>query len=296
VKILHYSYDARENGNRGGVEKFGWYFQQATNCAMYYNKKPLPWSYNPNYLMVVDGGSASRTSYSQPLISVVHGTWKELHRRCNMTDGPEVRDQEIAWSNPEFKKVAVSKSVANQLKEHHNVDADAIILHGVDLNKFKPRKHQLPRKPVVIHAATDFIKHRGDMLKLDKELGGGYELKFLDAQIGEEPEKFAQGDIFLHWSNYEGNSYAMIEALAAGLPIVGTGVGAFETPEIRESAGFFIQWDLCNCERLKLMLESVCDSYSKYEPRAVAEEFFDYDRFKEEWHSFIRESFKEVLL
>lgn len=289
MKIAHYSWDARENGNPGGVEKFGWYFQKATGCTMYYQNGKIPpaW-YIPDCLVVADGSYCQWFDSRQKMVSVVHGTWKELHQRCGMMDGPEEAIQKITWQNPAIKKVAVSQSATRQVYNFYQTEVDKVILHGVDLTLFKPHTRPLPKIPIVIHAATDFIKHACDMKDLAKQLKGKFDLQFLDAKIGEEPEKFARGDIFLHWSNYEGNSFAMIEALAAGLPIAGTAVGAFECSDIRVGAGKFCPW-YCSKQDMVDALNYIADNYSTYKPRQVAEIYFSFERFQREWLEFLKQ-------
>ena len=47
------------------------------------------------------------------------------------------------------------------LKIHHNVEADKIILNGIDTNLFKPRDYIVDskRKPVIIDCANDYNKN-----------------------------------------------------------------------------------------------------------------------------------------
>lgn len=294
MKTLHYSYDAREQGRLGGVPKFGWYLQRAIGCEMYYADGKLPpKSYMPEHVAIVDGGWGTFFDQNQPMISMVHGVWKELHLRCGMTDGPEVDQQHKIWAGrPKVPRVASSLAVANELKKHHGVDATTTILHGVDLNLFtpRPRSKPLPKVPVVLHSATDFIKHDKAVRELAKNVNH-FDIRFLDAKVGEEPDKFAQGDIFLHWSKYEGCSYAMIEALAAGLPIAGTSVGAFESKGIQSGAGVFAPWTVDDPATILSLLIAVAEDYNRFSPRDVAEEYFDYEKFKCDWKTFIQRSF-----
>jgi len=295
MKTLHYSYDAREQGKTGGVPKFGWYLQKAIGCEIYYvDGKQPPKSYMSDYVAITDGEWGAFFHEKQPMISVVHGIWKELHSRCGMTDGPEVAKQNYIWTNRlSVPRVASSPAVARELKKHHGVNASTTIMHGVDMDLFvpRPRSKPLPKVPVVIHCATDFIKHAKEVRELAKSIKQ-FDIQFLDAKVGEEPGRFAQGDIFLHWSKYEGCSYAMIEALAAGLPIVGTAVGAFEEEIIRQEAGVFAPWHTEDAGTILSMLTQVAENYTKFNPRDVAETFFNYENFKYSWEHFIERSFR----
>ena len=74
-KIKQLVWRKREDGDAGGVPKFAWYLQRAIGGVVYSCTKGgnSDWS---NSLPIVDG-NLTRWIGDIPVISVVHGLWKE---------------------------------------------------------------------------------------------------------------------------------------------------------------------------------------------------------------------------
>ena len=262
MRVVHVSWLKRSDGELGGVEKFADYLRRALaeaghDCTI------VSWSdypkhgsarnmSNPDKALVLGSWLESEMEFDvavsdgywghgitqHPVLPVVHGTWAQFH--LNMGDSPwgnhEVRAQHDAFNAPNAFPVACSPASARELVAHHRRQPVATILHGVDLEAFRPANpadimpDNIPH-PVILHAATNAKKGQEIMPAIARELGAGFSVEYLNAKIDEEPDAFRRGDIFLHPSQHEGNAYALLEALATGLPVVTTNVGLFESIE-----------------------------------------------------------------
>ena len=320
MKVVHLSWLKRDDGELGGVEKFADYLQRALQesgheCSV------IPWSdypqhrvasnmSNPDKALVLGSWLESELEFDlavsdgywghgitqHPVVPVVHGTWAQFH--LNMGGSPwtnhEVRAQHDAFNAPNAYPVACSPASARELLHHHRREPAATILHGVDLQVFRPRLPKnadiIPQNiphPVILHAATNVKKGKEIMPAIARDLGAGFSVQYLNAKIGEEPEAFRRGDIFLHPSQHEGNAYALLEALATGLPIVTTNVGLFESIEdglvgrVLPVGSTVSQW-----------ADAVRDLWPHVEvlsqaARACAERMADFETFREKWVAFL---------
>ena len=269
VKVVHISWLKRSDGELGGVEKFAHYLQRALfeaghDCAIigwsdYPKHRTARNMSNPDKALVLGSWLESEMEFDvavsdgywghgitqHPVLPVVHGTWAQFH--LNMGGSPwanhEVRAQHDAFNAPNAFPVACSPASARELLAHHRRQPVATILHGVDLEAFRPhcpeegnnitgeRTDKATCYPIVLHAATNAKKGQEIMPAIARELGAAFSVEYLNAKAGEEPDAFRRGHIFLHPSRHEGNAYALVEALASGLPVVTTNVGLFASIE-----------------------------------------------------------------
>lgn len=321
MKIIHLSWLKRSEENLGGVEKFAHYLNRALTEAGH-ECQIVAWSDYPNRSKVgnignVDAalllGSWVESEYDfdvavtdgywgagitrHPVAAVIHGTWAQFHVNM-MNPSPwlnaEVRAQHDAFNAINVFPVACSRAAARELEQHHRRQAAATILHGVDLKAFYPRKvggFTPDHIPVVLHAATNEKKGSGLMPGITRELGPEYFVSYLQAKAGEEPQAFQRGDLFLHPSKHEGCSFALIEAIATGLPIATTDVGMFEDiPDF--SVGRVLPISTTVAQWAAVVREIWGDGrtpYKKYaeEARRTAKDIADFERFKAEWVMFL---------
>lgn len=316
-RFVHLSWLKRQDGELGGVEKFGDYLQRALTEAGH-ECRLISWSDYPNAERVNNISNCDRALLLgawverelefdaaisdgywgagisvHPVIPVVHGTWAQFH--VNMGSSPwsnaEVQQQHAAFTAPNAYPVACSAASARELDQYHHVKAH-VILHGIDLDRFYPRKDsRIMPEPVVLHAATNDKKGRHLMQPIARALGHDFRVEYLNAKVGEEPRRFQAGDIFLHPSRHEGNAYALLEALSTGLPIVTTPVGLFEDVPDR-SVGRILPIAATVHEWADAVREVWGDGSTPYrsyalEARRTAHDLADYNRFASEWVHFL---------
>jgi glycosyltransferase involved in cell wall biosynthesis len=109
---------------------------------------------------------------------------------------------------------------------------------------------------------------------------GRCRIHYLNAAIGMEAHAFQRGDVLLFPSRHEGDSYALKEALACGLPVAASAVGALEDerpPEIGEVVEGFEAEDYCAAVR------RVVANRGAYQPRAWAERNAGFGDFARRW-------------
>lgn len=276
-------------GCLGGVEKFAWYLNKAIGCDILI---PSEVKNKSDYdVIIADGYHADGYDTSkQKVISVVHGTWKEFAiRNDKMSDfSSEANRQETVWGKKDIIKVAVSNSAAKYLLTHHGVKADNIILNGVDTNIFKPVKHN-NNKPVIIHAANDYNKDgQGKLQEIIKRIGNKYEFRYLNAKAGEEHIKYAQGDLFIQTSRYEGLAFAGLEAMSCGLPVVATKAGLYEDTKFDPEIGIVLDWN-SNVDGFCEAIEYVVDNLTSdmFHPREWILNNASFEIFAEKWRKLI---------
>lgn len=319
IRVVHISWLKRSDGELGGVEKFAWYLDRALDgdgfeCdVISWNDYPSAGKCqsvsNPDKALLlgswvekemrfdiaVSDGYWGAGITAHPVVPVVHGTWAEFSLRMggSPSTNPEVRAQHDAFNAPNSFPVACSPASERELLTHHRRQAAATILHGIDLEVFCPRKFgNNGTRPIVLQAAgTNAKKGAGIMEQLGNRLAPAFDLQFLAAGAGEEPEAFQRGEMFIHPSRHEGNAYALLEALAVALPIVTTPVGLFETiPDeqvgrVLPVGSTIAQW----CAGVRDVWGDGVAPYRKYAQaaRELAYDVADYWKFRQQWRSFL---------
>ena len=166
-----------------------------------------------------------------------------------------------------------------------------ILPNVVDTNVFKPIPHH-NEAPKIVHVSCFEDKSKNisgllDALKLLKDKGVAYQAVLIGEGMDLEPMKLkadtlglsdkvrftgllegqdlvdelATGDFFVLSSNYETGGIVLLEAMACGLPVVATQVGAL--PEIvNKNNGVLVQPQ--NAILLSEAMEQLCHTYCNY--------------------------------
>lgn len=163
------------------------------------------------------------------------------------------------WAYKAAHAVVANSSAARAQLERENVGADKLRLipNGLDLSRFTPRPPRSVRRRVVmvanlrpekghdtlLAAAPRILAHfpdatftlagdgprRAPLEALARELGVASRVRFL-GECRDVAPVLAEGDLFVLPSRSEAFPNALIEAMAAGLPVVATDVGGI--PEV----------------------------------------------------------------
>lgn len=288
MRLIHISGSRRRDGNSGGVEKFAWYLEQAVGCELLTDSE-YDGSYDGNTTFIIDGDHGKNIPAEAPVVSVAHGTWAGLHRRWlkrDIGDGTE-QSQIHRWRQPNVKVVSVSPGVTRELREYCAVEPSREIWHGVSTFDYKPPFYKAPnKKPVVLHAAQGEGKGLDKMEKI-QELLPQFELRYLDAKIGEEPIRFAGGDMYLHASLSDGNSYAVLEAMSTDLPCVVTNVGLFEGDFDEDDVGRILPYT-ATAEDYADAIIDLWENREDIHPRKWVMKNARYRHFATQWREFLK--------
>ena len=196
------------------------------------------------------------------------------------------------------KAVTTVSEVLAQAMQHHGLKNSNyhILPNVVDTHLFKPIPHHND-VPKIVHVSCfeDKSKNISGLLKALKIMkdkgvpyqavliGEGMDLealqqKALDLRLTDQVrftgllqgqalvDELATGDFFVLPSHYETGGIVLLEALACGLPVVATQVGAL--PEIvNESNGILAAPN--DVQALAKAMEQCCQSYGNYNPEVL---------------------------
>lgn len=249
MTIAHIAYAKRSDGHGGGVPLFGHYLARCLGAREWawadydvddkrsYRGEPAAAEALGKWLeasgkldgvdaVVADGFWARGIEPAGiPVFSVAHGTWRGIARACGSPNAARLGDVQ-AGEYERRMTVAVSAHVERELRELYAVRTTATIRNGVDAEEFRPRVNGVRDRLVVIYPSDAWPKG-GDVVAALKERMGGFEFRRIGAGIGGEAAAIAEGDIYLHPSRSDGNSYAALQAMACGLPMVASATGLF---------------------------------------------------------------------
>ena len=191
----------------------------------------------------------------------------------------------------------VSEILAQAMQQHGLTHPHYQILPNVvDVNLFKPLPHH-NAIPTLVHVSCFEDKSKNisgllEALKLMKDRGDDYQAVLIGEGMDLEAMKhkasllglddrvrftgllqgqalaneWAKGDFFVLPSHYETGGIVLLEAMACGLPVVATRVGAL--PEIvNERNGLLVPTD--DTEALAEAMERCCGTYTQYDPMGL---------------------------
>ena len=189
--------------------------------------------------------------------------------------------------------VAVSDFVQLELKELLSLDS-TVINNAVDEQEFYPGPQKgIVGKPRFIHVAQPDQNKGYSVLKQIQAIMPEVDFCFLNAQKNQEAEKFRQGDFFIHLSNYEGNSYAILEALCCDLPCLVTNVGlTFNAPWFHD-CGLILDQQQLSHDLIKVNISKLINERHRFHPRQALLKYLNLERFKREWLAYVDKFFPE---
>ena len=299
------TYTRREDGDSGGVPRWAWYLKRALDEARH-EVEHFAWADYPNRAdlatapeqvralalsswvgaqaadyagIIADGFWGWGLPETARAIICAHGTWAGLDAAMGGVPRDFVEAQHETFRR--FPVIAVSEAAAHEVFVHHQVRAAGVVPNGVDLDLYQPDGHARGRR--IRHASHSTSKGRDIVERVAAQLDAGARVEYLEAAIGNEPPRFAAADVFLHPSRYEGDSYACIEALACGVPLVHsiTGRWASEPEDSRVGRGLDI--GAATGEWVAAVEALLTDPEAPARARAYAEERADYRDFARRW-------------
>jgi len=239
----------------------------------------------PDDIIITDGFWGCGVSNQNRVIAVCHGTL--------------AGDVGINHPISQFQKqqmqgrhyVAVSRNAAVESIKYYGVECKAVIMNGVDLDIFHPKKR-------VKDFTVGFLEPKGKIQQARySKLINAIKATFKTHTIkGIWPygiaEEYRKCSVYVHLSRYEGCSYAVNEALASGLPVIGTPVGLFGDYQdflntYKISVGEILSTKTPTYEEIKNKLLKIQSNYQNYYPTEWCQAFCNLSLFDKEWKKYI---------
>lgn len=213
----------------------------------------------------------------------------------------------IIWTKRIVRRAAMVTTASQALAEamqHHGLKNQRyeLLPNVVDTQRFKPIPHH-NEMPKIVHVScfedqSKNISGLLEALRMLKERGIAYQAVLIGEGIDLESMKqraatlelndrvrftgllqgqdlvneLATGDFFVLPSHYETGGIVLLEAMACGLPVVATRVGAL--PEIvNERNGLLVPPG--NCQALADAMEQCCHTYYNYNDEALRKQVMD---------------------
>jgi glycosyltransferase involved in cell wall biosynthesis len=218
--------------------------------------------------------------------------------------------------------IAISNYLLKLAHDHGYRGRESLIPNGVDVSKFEnPSDHRQHVVPTVITTSRLVRKNGVDTLiraigeivdrapeikclvlgngqlrpeleTLTSDLGLDGQIEFLgDVAHAEVPAHLWASDIFVRPSRSEGMGNSFVEALAAGLPIIGTPVGGIPDIIRDGETGLFVRVDDPEdlAEKIELLLKDEgLSSRIVRNGKAMVESIFNWDKIAEDYRVVFR--------
>lgn len=286
MNIIHYTPTNYESGSFGGVARFDYELRKAFPELRSVLRQPnIPWfKLNHHETIVITDHSFIKEIPEQFKVIAVHHGMAAEHKQRNpdwngdfyVQQQQGMKDRDKTWF------VGVSKFTQEAAKKHHNIIDDIVILHAVDTVPLTKSK----RGYNVIGDWRTPSKGR-DLIQKLREHCPQFSFNQLTCGKYDKASGYANQNIYLSLSACEGNSYAAMDAIACGIPVIGTDVGLFGG-DYDKRLGESISWqDRANVTVVKEKLYHVYHNYDQYNTIEWMNETITFDQWKIQWKDFV---------
>lgn len=286
MNIIHYTPTNYESGSFGGVARFDYELRKAIpEVKSVLLKETIDWSkLDPkNTVIITDHSYVHRIPIEFKVIGVHHGCAVEHKIRNNNWKGDGfVTLQKEMNSRPNTYFVGTSEFTRRAIKFHHNIDDDIVILHSVDTSNDNVVKRG---NSVVGDWRTE---SKGSEIIEDIKIQCP-EFTFNTLKCGKYDKLTGYKDhnIYMCLSYHEGIGYAILDALACGLPVLSTTAGLFDG-DYDPRCGEVIHWqDRHNVNLIKEKLLYIYENYQQYDPIGWVKDTIPFSKWKQQWKEYI---------
>ena len=240
----------------------------------------------PEDIIITDGFWGCGVSNQNRVITVCHG----------------VLAGDVGINHPisQFQKqqmqgkhcVAVSRNAAAESMKYYGVQCRATILNGVDLDIFYPSRDKETEFTV------GYLEPQGKIQlarysKLIDKIKATFKTHAIKGSWPQDIAKeYRKCSVYLHFSRYEGCAYAVNEALASGLPVIGTPVGLFGDysdflQTYRLAVGEILPTITPVYDEVKKRILKIHQNYNSYFPREWCNKYCNQTQFMSEWRDYV---------
>ena len=153
-------------------------------------------------------------------------------------------------------------------------------------------KDKYPNMEFLVYGKEVFLSYKKYLEKLTKDNEWDF-VKFM-GRTDDVPSALKNGDIFVLPSQSEGFAISVLEAAAAGKPVIATNTGAIGLMVENEKSGIFVDWNapdqICNAAN-RILSENLVESYGK-EASKLAKKCFDIKEVEKKYYDL----YKKVLV
>lgn len=304
MRIIHLSDTTRTQGFFGGVPRFGYYLWKwmGANLRSMYD---VHLDFDDDTLVIADNQWVENIPVEIPVIGVLHGCAAENAERNNTYNemGIMIEQQKAAARRPNTLWVACSKYSDDMCFKHYDdksflriTSIHSPVTHGLPLDLYKPDGSKLKKvdRPIVIHDCRGENKGEHVIPVLSEQITS-FEFKHVQEGLAkmtsfeEDVKKYYRGDIYMSISRSEGNSYALLAAMACGIPVLATNTGVFYDDDIvQHNIAEVIRYhDRDNVDVVRKALESTWKNRKKRVKNALKwmQKYASKEAFIDNWNT-----------
>lgn len=289
MRVIHYIPIDYNSGGIGGLPHFDHQLRRAIPSMETWVKSTkgvfIPQD-EEDCLIITSNDDCLDIAEHIPCIAVHHGCgathWeREPYWRAGQYF---TERQKKMKDRPNTVFVGCSDFMRTEFMRHHNIEDEKVILHSVDtVPVVEPSKGRC-----VIVDARNESKGKYPVEKL-RIRDNNFIINDLVCGQNDKAEGYKNGNIYLSLSVSEGNSYSMMDAIACGLPVLGTDVGLLGG-NYDPRLGEVISWrERNNLLLIEEKLEYIHDNWESYDPRSWLQEVISFENWKTEWSNLVTE-------
>lgn len=262
---------------------------------------------DPSAIFLVDSWMGSLVRRSNRVISSCISVWAETNLVAYGNPPDEMAMQQLEyWSRPTttvIAQCALSKMRLEKWARHFGYPVTTrlnVVPLGVDATLYHPGERERPTRlddALIIHAAPP--GNRKKRPELFSQMQARYRVECLDAEIGEEPEKYRRGDVFVHVPYSEDNCYSVIEAMATNLVCVFSDCinpDKEEAVEVKDGIGYlhgipfaaYVRSD-ASLGEIEQAVETAWANRVHLQPRLLVQRYYNLFQWEQGWLSTIAE-------
>jgi len=234
-------------------------------------------------IVIGDGiwGNLGLDAHKYKLVSVCHGTWQGTpYAPMDLT-----QVQKSGYCRSRIV-IACSPHAESCCREFYGVKKVKTILTGLDIDFWRNQGQE--RIPQSVLWMPKWKEYSGVRAATQKQLPE-FTHWLVDTYDDEKlRDKYCQTQVFAQITVWEGNSFALLEAMACGTPVISTSTGLFWQESLSSldlsNVGEVVGSDAIN---VTTAIREICQNPERYDPRTWIERYANFEKFADEWREVI---------
>lgn len=257
-------------------------------------------------VFLVDSWMGALPRRSRKVISSCISVWAETNLAAYGNPPDDMAKAQLKyWSLPTTRVIAqcvLSRIHMEKWARHFGLPVSPlleVVPLGVDHELYRPADRDFPYRledALILHAAPgNNRKKRPDVFA---RMAARWRVECLDADIGEEPERYRRGDVFVHVPYSEDNCYSILEAMATGMVCVFSDCcnpDKDQMVKVEDGIGFlrgipfaaYVKSDATQ-EEIERAVEVAWENRTYLKPRLLIQKFYNLAQWENGWLDAIR--------